>query len=192
MDGFLTPATSTLQEAAGASMADSLTRSMMSDGDETTLADISADFRALAANMVNKDDLRSLSDTLHAAIRTKVTALRSDMTEHYSRLQHLEATTQAYTAQAEASTLAITRQGNMLLTLKRHTEDLDNRGRRVRGLPEPAGEEDVEAILRTLFRGILGAEAPATIKFDGRTELTGYAQLMGRHKILYAVCTNIS
>ncbi|CAH2329719.1 Hypothetical predicted protein, partial [Pelobates cultripes] len=52
----------------------------------------------------------------------------------------------------------------------RHTEDLDNRGRRsnirVRGIPESAGDEDVEALLRALFRGILGAETPATIEFD--------------------------
>ncbi|CAH2311136.1 Hypothetical predicted protein [Pelobates cultripes] len=188
MDGFLTPAKSTLQEAARANVADSPTRSMMSDGGETTLADIRADIRALAENMVMKDDLHSLSDTLHAAIRTEVTLLRSDMTAHDSRLQHLETTTQAYT-------LAKTRQENMLLALRRHTEDLDNRGRRsnirVRGLPEPAGEEDVEAILGTLFRGILGAEAPATIEFD-RAHRANRLRTTDGHEILYAVCTNIS
>ncbi|CAH2250630.1 Hypothetical predicted protein [Pelobates cultripes] len=170
MDGFLAPATTTLQEAAGSNMADSPARSRATEGGETTLADISADLKALATNMVTKEDLRSLSDTLHAAIRTEVTALRSEMTAHACRLQHLESATQSHTAQAEASTLAISRQGNMLLALRRHTEDLDNRGRRsnirVRGLPEPDGEEDVEATLRAFFRGLLGAEAPATIEFD--------------------------
>ncbi|CAH2296081.1 Hypothetical predicted protein [Pelobates cultripes] len=144
--------------------------------------------------MVTKDDLRNLSDNLHAAIRTEVTALRSDITSHNSRLQHLETATQANTAQAEASTLAITRQGNMLLSLRRHTEDLDNRGRksniRVRGLPEPRGEEDVEATFHTLFRGILRAEAQAAIEFDRAHR--GYTQQMERHGILYVVCTNIN
>ncbi|CAH2319313.1 Hypothetical predicted protein [Pelobates cultripes] len=169
MDGFLTPATNARHEAAGPNMADSPTGTTPESG-ETTLADISAEIRALAANMVTKDDLRGLSETLYAAIHTEVTALRADLVAQDSRLQHLENTTQAHTAEAEASNLAITRQGNMLLTLRRHTEDLDNRGRRsnirVRGIPESAGEEDVEALLRALFRGILGAETPATIEFD--------------------------
>ncbi|CAH2275739.1 Hypothetical predicted protein [Pelobates cultripes] len=157
MDGFLTPATTTRQEAADPNMADSPTGTSPESG-ETTLADISAEIRALAANVVTKDDLRGLSETLHAAIHTEVTALRADLVTQGSRLQQLENTTQAHTAQAEASNLAITRQGNMLLTLRRHTEDLDNRGRRsnirVRGIPESAGDEDVEALLRALFREI--------------------------------------
>ncbi|CAH2300964.1 Hypothetical predicted protein [Pelobates cultripes] len=108
MDGYLTPATSTLQEAACSNMAGSPTRPT-SDGGETTLADISAEIRALAATMVIKEDLRGLSETLHAVIHTEVTTLRADLVAQDSRLQHLETTTQAHTAQAEACNLAITR-----------------------------------------------------------------------------------
>ncbi|CAH2293435.1 Hypothetical predicted protein, partial [Pelobates cultripes] len=50
------------------------------------------------------------------------------------------------------------------------TEDLDNRSRRsnirMRGLPEPSTEEDVEASLKALFREILGADMPDSITFD--------------------------
>ncbi|CAH2249774.1 Hypothetical predicted protein [Pelobates cultripes] len=93
MDGFLTPATSTHHEAAGATLANSPTRSLTLDDGEPTLADISADIRALAANMVTKDDLHSLSDTLHAAICTETTVLRADISAQDNRLQLLETAT---------------------------------------------------------------------------------------------------
>ncbi|CAH2300915.1 Hypothetical predicted protein [Pelobates cultripes] len=151
-------------------MADSPALSPASDTGGPSLADISADIRALAASMVTKEDLKALSDTLHAVIRTEVTAIKADIATQACRLQAMEASVQSTTAQAETTNLAITRQGNMLLALRRQAEDLDNRGRRsnirIRGLPESAGEEDVEATLQTLFREILGTEAPETIEFD--------------------------
>ncbi|CAH2285976.1 Hypothetical predicted protein [Pelobates cultripes] len=93
MDGHLTSASGAHHEAAGANMADSPSSSFTSDGGEPTLTDISADIRSLAAAMVAKEDLRCLSDTLHAAIRTDVSALKADITAHYTMLQQLESTT---------------------------------------------------------------------------------------------------
>ncbi|CAH2274027.1 Hypothetical predicted protein [Pelobates cultripes] len=170
MDGYLTSSAGASHEAAEFNMADSPALSPASDTGGPSLADISADIRALAASMVTKEDLKALSDTLHAVIRTEVTAIKADIATQACRLQAMEASVQSTTAQAETTNLAITRQGNMLLALRRQAEDLDNRGRRsnirIRGLPESAGEEDVEATLQTLFREILVTEAPETIEFD--------------------------
>ncbi|CAH2285058.1 Hypothetical predicted protein [Pelobates cultripes] len=170
MDRYLAPSTAGHHEAAGANMADSPTRSLSSEQAEPSLADISADIRALAAAMVTKEDMRALSDTLHAAIRTEVTSLRAELTAQATRMQVAESNVQAMGDRLEATNTAIHRQGNILLQLRRQTEDLDNRGRRsnirVRGLPEPEGNEDVEATLQMLFRDILGAEAPESMVFD--------------------------
>ncbi|CAH2306807.1 Hypothetical predicted protein, partial [Pelobates cultripes] len=68
-------------------MADSPTRPLTSDQEGPSLTDIRADIRALAAAMVTKNDLQILSDNLHAAIRTEVTALRADLTTQANKLQ---------------------------------------------------------------------------------------------------------
>ncbi|CAH2249148.1 Hypothetical predicted protein, partial [Pelobates cultripes] len=64
----------------------------------------------------------------------------------------------------QAADLATTRQGNILLDLRRQIEDLDNRGWRnnirVRGLPEAEGESPQE-MLTGLFTHILGDNAPS-------------------------------
>ncbi|CAH2295689.1 Hypothetical predicted protein [Pelobates cultripes] len=107
---------------------------------------------------------------MNPAIRLDVNALRTDITAHGSRLQNLEAATHTMSEQAKTSTLVVTRQGNMLLALRRQTEDLDNRGRwsniRIRGLPEPPAKGDVEATLTDLFLDILGPDMPDTLTFD--------------------------
>ncbi|CAH2315849.1 Hypothetical predicted protein [Pelobates cultripes] len=58
----------------------------------------------------------------------------------------------------------------MLLAMRRHIEDLDNRGRRcnirIRGVPESEGEEDAEAILTELFHTLLQTATPQRIEFE--------------------------
>ncbi|CAH2224676.1 Hypothetical predicted protein [Pelobates cultripes] len=53
--------------------------------------------------------------------------------------------------------------------MRRQMEDLDNRSEqcilRVRGMPEPNGPEDVELILTSLFRAIVGEAVRATFDF---------------------------
>ncbi|CAH2276127.1 Hypothetical predicted protein [Pelobates cultripes] len=53
------------------------------------------------------------------------------------------------------------------------TEELDNRSRRsnirIRGVPEPQGEEDVEGLLTALFHLILGDGGSDQIRFDRET-----------------------
>ncbi|CAH2274329.1 Hypothetical predicted protein, partial [Pelobates cultripes] len=114
--------------------------SSCSEPDQPTLADIGAEIRRLAANMVTKADLQSLTATLTTSLTSAVSALRTDMEAQDGRIQMLE--TQALESQrrATAADTALTRQGNMLLAQCRQIEDLDNRSRRsnirVRGVPE--------------------------------------------------------
>ncbi|CAH2285020.1 Hypothetical predicted protein [Pelobates cultripes] len=66
--------------------------------------------------------------------------------------------------------MTLAHQGAMLLAIRSQTEDLDNRSRcsnvKVHGVPEPNGDEDVEALLTSLFNMILGEEGPEEIWFD--------------------------
>ncbi|CAH2305453.1 Hypothetical predicted protein [Pelobates cultripes] len=67
--------------------------------------------------------------------------------------------------------MAITCQGTMLLSMRRHLEDLDNRGRRcnirIRGVPEAEGStENVVEILTELFQSILQQTSPQHIEFE--------------------------
>ncbi|CAH2224144.1 Hypothetical predicted protein [Pelobates cultripes] len=132
-----------------------------------SLADIRADIRALTSTTVTKSDLKSTSDTLHEAIRAEVAMLGNDIAAQGNHIHSLE---QAMTGRIEANNLAINQQGIILLHLRLQAEDLDNRGRRsnirVRNLPESNGEENVETTLTTLFKEILGPDAPPNIRFD--------------------------
>ncbi|CAH2223222.1 Hypothetical predicted protein, partial [Pelobates cultripes] len=135
-----------------------------------SLADIRADIRALTSSMVMEMDLKSTSDTLHEAICLEVAMLGNDIAAQGNRIQVLKVAEQAMTGLIEADNPAITRQGTILLNLRRQAEDLDNRGRRsnirIRNLPEPNGDENVEATLTTLLEEILGPDTPPSITFD--------------------------
>ncbi|CAH2319589.1 Hypothetical predicted protein [Pelobates cultripes] len=140
MDGFLQTPLGPSREAHGSKMAPVSPASSCSEPDQPTLADIGAEIRRLAANMVTKADLHSLTATLTTSLTSAVSALRTDMEAQDGRIQMLE--TQALESQrcATAADTALTRQGNMLLAQRRQIEDLDNRSRRsnirVRGVPE--------------------------------------------------------
>ncbi|CAH2311695.1 Hypothetical predicted protein [Pelobates cultripes] len=170
MDGFLQTPLRSSREAHGSKMAPVSTAFSSSDQEQPTLADIGAEIRRLASNMVTKADLQSLTSSLTASLTSAVTARRTDMEAQGSRKQALEAQAQTTRCQTSAADTALTRQGNMLLALRRQMEDLDNRSRhsniRVRGVPEQEGTENAETLLTGLFRQILGGEAPAEIRFE--------------------------
>ncbi|CAH2300793.1 Hypothetical predicted protein [Pelobates cultripes] len=170
MDGFLQTPPGQSREAHSSKMAPVSPASSCSEPEQPTLADIGAEIRRLAANMVTKSDLQSLTTTLTASLTSAVTALRTDMEAQDGRIQALETQAQAAQRQASAADTALTRQGNMLLALRRQVEDLDNRSRRsnirVRGMPEGEETENVAELLTALFRQILGNQAPPDIRFE--------------------------
>ncbi|CAH2225159.1 Hypothetical predicted protein [Pelobates cultripes] len=113
--------------------------SSCSEQEQPTLADIGAEIRRLAANMVTKSDLQSMTATLTASLTSADTALRTDIEAQDGCIQALETQAHATQHQASATDTALTRQGNMLLALRRQVEDLDNRSCRsniqIRGVP---------------------------------------------------------
>ncbi|CAH2245564.1 Hypothetical predicted protein [Pelobates cultripes] len=85
------------------------------------------------------------------------------------RVTELEADGLQASQHARAADNATSRQGSVLLDLRRQVEDLDNCGRwnniHVRGLPEEAGEE-LTTILTRLFTQILGDGVPTNYNIE--------------------------
>ncbi|CAH2295695.1 Hypothetical predicted protein [Pelobates cultripes] len=90
-----------------------------SEAQGPSLADIRADIRALTEAMVTKSDLQALFANLHEAIRSEVATIQRDIAAQDGRIQSLEATNQTTVNRLEATNTAITKQGTMLLQLRR-------------------------------------------------------------------------
>ncbi|CAH2294211.1 Hypothetical predicted protein, partial [Pelobates cultripes] len=97
--------------------------------DGTTLERIEDKLRSLTASMATKDDLRSRTTTIQDALRAEMAGIRSEVASHVGRISLQEEATEALTARMTSADTAIARQGTMLLSMRRHLEDLDNRGR---------------------------------------------------------------
>ncbi|CAH2329759.1 Hypothetical predicted protein [Pelobates cultripes] len=161
-------------ESAGESLAE--------DTQASDLARIRAELTQISTNMLSKSDTGSLVQELRAALREELAGLRSDLTALEQRVDEMESTARGCEEQHRATEVAVTRQGNMLLTMRRQVEDLENRSRRnnirVRSLPE-SGTESLHATLTDLFRQLLGVQAPDTIHFDRAHRALGPARQDG-------------
>ncbi|CAH2324936.1 Hypothetical predicted protein [Pelobates cultripes] len=133
------------------------------------LTQMSAELAAISANMFSRQDKKELVAELRAAIREEVAAVRRDLSALEHRVGDLEVQQLQSEQSQRATDLATTRQGNLLLELRRQVEDLENRGRRnnirVRGLPESEGETPRE-VLEGLFTQLLGEEAPLDFRLE--------------------------
>ncbi|CAH2297157.1 Hypothetical predicted protein [Pelobates cultripes] len=141
-------------------------------GTESTALDrIEERLRSLTASMATKDDLKTLTTTIQDTLRAEMAGIRAEVTAHAGRITLQEEATEALTTRVATADTAIARQGTMLLSMRRHLEDLDNRGRRcnirIRGIPEAEGPpEDVVEILTELFQSILQPTSPQHIEFE--------------------------
>ncbi|CAH2325488.1 Hypothetical predicted protein [Pelobates cultripes] len=144
MDGYVctprdmrsAPAASKMAPASpGDSSSDSLTQGSPR-GD--TLAHISSELAKITANMLSRADKAEMLAEIRTAIREEVMEVRKDLTALEQRVEALEADRAQTVQHQQATDTATTRQGNVLLDLRRQLEDLDNRGRRnnirIRGL----------------------------------------------------------
>ncbi|CAH2329754.1 Hypothetical predicted protein [Pelobates cultripes] len=108
----------------------------------------------------NKADMVS---KLCAIIKEEVAVLRTYLNALEQRMDGLEMGRLQADHHQQAADIATTRQGNILLDLRRQIEDLDNQGRRnnirVRGLPEVDGEVPQELLIG-LFAQLLGDSYP--------------------------------
>ncbi|CAH2286206.1 Hypothetical predicted protein [Pelobates cultripes] len=139
-----------------------------SEGGEA-LTIIRQELAQISAQMLTKADTGNLLHEFRTAVREEISALRTDLAAVEVRVDALETETQAYRNRHRAAKLATTRQGNLLLTLRRQVEDLENRTRRqnimICGLPEP-DSTPLQETVRALFRQILGERCPTDLHFD--------------------------
>ncbi|CAH2315089.1 Hypothetical predicted protein [Pelobates cultripes] len=100
---------------------------------------MSADLAVISANMMTRSDKTELVAELRAAIREEIMVVRRDLAALEQVVDDLEEYRQQTTHRLQSADLAASRQGNILLDLRRQVEDLDNRGRRnnirVHGMP---------------------------------------------------------
>ncbi|CAH2284102.1 Hypothetical predicted protein [Pelobates cultripes] len=166
MDEFLQTLAATREEAGGPKMAPATISPDKYPA--STLEGIGEEIRTMAALMATKTDLLVLTTTIQDALRAEMAGIRTEVASQGNRLQELEHSHAAQTARLATTDTALTRQGDLLLQLRRLVEDLDNRGRRcnirVRGLPETEGEEDIEETLTALFRLIVPGDAQLDIR----------------------------
>ncbi|CAH2282095.1 Hypothetical predicted protein, partial [Pelobates cultripes] len=98
--------------------------------------------------------------SVHDTIKSEMALIRTEVNVQGAQIQTLELTTQGLTTRVTTTNQALARQGTMLLEMRGQMEDLDNRSRRcnlrVRGIPEPNCPKDVECLLTSLFRAIIG------------------------------------
>ncbi|CAH2312244.1 Hypothetical predicted protein [Pelobates cultripes] len=143
--------------------ANSTASSTQGSGRGESLTQIAADLATISANMLFRSDKAEMLAEIRIAIREEVMEVRRDLTALERRVEDLEADQAQNMQHQQEMDTATTRQGNVLLDLRRHLEDLDNRGRknniRIRGLPESAGEA-LPQLLMDLFTRILGDRAP--------------------------------
>ncbi|CAH2283398.1 Hypothetical predicted protein [Pelobates cultripes] len=83
---------------------------------------------AISANMLTRQEKKELVAELHSAIREEITAVRQDLTSLEHRVDDLEVQRLQTEQHQRATDLATTRQGNLLLELRRQVENLENRG----------------------------------------------------------------
>ncbi|CAH2246579.1 Hypothetical predicted protein [Pelobates cultripes] len=171
MDELLRTPTGPSQEALVPNMAPTSLASTYSHGEHVTLADIRVELRRMTAVMVTKDDLYQASNNLHTALKSEVGGLKADFAVHKTPIASVEQRKDAMKKQTKASDIAIQKQGDLLLAMRRQLEDLDNRSHRnnirIRGIPEADGTgENVAETLTQLFRIILREDALDHYRFD--------------------------
>ncbi|CAH2224007.1 Hypothetical predicted protein, partial [Pelobates cultripes] len=140
------------------------------DPPTSTLEGIGEELRMIAASIATKADLLVLTTTIQDALRAEMTGLRTEVSAQGSRIQDLEHSREAHAARQAATDTALSRQGDLLLQLRRSVEDLDNRSRRcnirIRGMPEAECDENLDEILTALFRMVLPRDAPLELSYD--------------------------
>ncbi|CAH2273320.1 Hypothetical predicted protein [Pelobates cultripes] len=146
-----------------ASPGSSIAGSSRGTSEPAALSQISLDIAAISSSMLTRRDKSEMVAELRAVIREEIAAVRADLTSLEHRVDALDTECLQNSHRQQAAELATTRQGTLLLDLRRQVEDLDNRGRRnnirIRGLPEAEGELPHE-LLTGLFSHLLGEAAP--------------------------------
>ncbi|CAH2221504.1 Hypothetical predicted protein [Pelobates cultripes] len=139
-------------------------------GSHYPMAQLRVDLQAISQAMFTKADAGAIEAFLKGTIWAEPVANCQDITSLQGRVTSLEGTAVTFAQQHTAAEIAATRQGNMLLDIRRQVEDLNNRGSRcnirIHGLPDSIQREPLEATLQALFNFILGNEDPENSQLD--------------------------
>ncbi|CAH2223758.1 Hypothetical predicted protein [Pelobates cultripes] len=107
--------------------------------DDTALERIREELWGLAASMATNVDLQQLTSNIQDTLKAEMARIRSKVASQASRITTLEQAAETQTIRLNAADTAVARQGDMVLVMRRHLEDLDNRGRRcnirIHGVP---------------------------------------------------------
>ncbi|CAH2320923.1 Hypothetical predicted protein [Pelobates cultripes] len=124
----------------------------------------------MAVSVATKAGLQTLSTTIQDALQEEMVGIQTEVAAQAGHIQALEHSTEAQSTRIAATDMAVSRQGEMILAMQRHLEELDNRGREcniwIRGITEAEGGENVEEVLSGLFRLLLQNEAPQHFEFE--------------------------
>ncbi|CAH2310408.1 collagen alpha-1(XXIV) chain [Pelobates cultripes] len=100
------------------------------DTEPSALDRIGEELRIIATSMATKSDLLSHTTAIQDALRVEIAGNRTEVGAQAGCIQSLETALETQAARISTADTAISRQGELLLTMRRTIEDLDNRGRR--------------------------------------------------------------
>ncbi|CAH2325623.1 Hypothetical predicted protein [Pelobates cultripes] len=147
-----------------------MTTTSPAGSEKSALEKIGDELRSMAANMVTKANLHTLTATIQDTLRAEMAGIRAEVATLVGRMAVVQETTEALEVKLTTTDTAVTRQGALLLAMRRHLEDLNNRGRRynirVRGVPETDRDENAGEVLAELFQAILHMDTPQQIEFE--------------------------
>uniref|UniRef100_A0A8C5M7N6 Uncharacterized protein n=1 Tax=Leptobrachium leishanense TaxID=445787 RepID=A0A8C5M7N6_9ANUR len=172
MRQFLTPLTDAMQAPMRDKMAATPASSAPSSPTRSNGSwDFPPELHQLLSSLPTKADLAASTSGLQESLLAEIRGLRKELGSLQHRVQHVETTQAQQSETLTIHTSSLQSQNQILQTMARHLEDLENRGRRnnirVRGLPElEQSPSDLKNTLLRLFNGLIQRNLDAEIEFE--------------------------
>uniref|UniRef100_A0A8C5QBU1 Uncharacterized protein n=1 Tax=Leptobrachium leishanense TaxID=445787 RepID=A0A8C5QBU1_9ANUR len=169
---FLTPIPDTVQAPMRDKMAATPASSAPSSPTRSTGPwDFPPELHHLLSSLPTKADLAASTSGLQDSLLTEIRGLCKELGSLQHRVQHVETTQARQSETLTTHTTSLQSQHQILQTMARHLEDLENRGRqnniRVRGLPElEQSPSDLKRTLLRLFNGLIQRSPDTEIEFE--------------------------
>ncbi|OCT72246.1 hypothetical protein XELAEV_18035216mg [Xenopus laevis] len=173
MSPFLGKKSSHRSDGRTSKMAESAARSPSPVGSTASgysTASTRTDVRALLSALPTKDDLRAMAKTLRESQKADLAEIKAELRsigEAYSKMDdRLGKAEQAHNHLVHRSN----DHHRFIYLLRKHMEDLDNRGRRnnlrIRGIPDSVAAADLGDTVRAIFNSILGRDPSSPLELD--------------------------
>uniref|UniRef100_A0A803K8U8 Uncharacterized protein n=1 Tax=Xenopus tropicalis TaxID=8364 RepID=A0A803K8U8_XENTR len=168
MSPFLGRKSSSRSETRAPKMADTATRSPSPTGSTASgfsTASAPSDLRTILASLPTKDDLRAMARTLRESQKADMADIKMELHTIGEAQSRLESRLESIEKSHNKMTHRVNDHHKYIYLLRKHMEDLDNRGRRnnlrIRGIPESVTNAELQQTVSSLFNTILG-KAPDT------------------------------